>query len=209
MKQKCSFRLKLALCGFVLLLPTLACSPKFVIQGETVQGRVVHNDSGMPIADAAVAIRWIDHGDIRDTGKSTTFKASQDVSDQNGIFHIPIFENRDYALGVYKEGYVCWYNRDNFLTNEGITAKNLGHITINPALENGLEIRLTPFDASYSLQRHAGFTVRVAGECTDTNSGPFNRAIRSQYQLWQDNLRDRYRKLFSKMNKRRIESSDP
>jgi hypothetical protein len=207
MKPEYSFRLTLVCCGFVLLILATACSPKFVIQGQTIQGRVVHNETGMPITDAAVAIRWIGAQDHRDTGKSTTFKAAQDVSDDDGLFHIPIFENRDYALGVYKEGYVCWYNRDNFLKNEGITKKNLGHITQTPVLENGMAIRLTPFKDSYSLQHHAGFTVLVAGECTDTNSGPFNRAIRSEHKLWRDNLRNRYRKLFSKMNIRRMEPS--
>jgi hypothetical protein len=193
----------------VLLVLTLACSPKFVIQGETVQGRVVDHNNGQPISNAAVAIRWIDDRDLRDTGISTTFKAAQDVSDENGFFQIPVFRNRDYALGIYKKGYVCWYNRDNFLKNEGITQKHPGPITIRPMLENGMEIRLTPFEDSYSHQRHARFTVLVAGECTDTNSGPFNRAIRSEHKLWQDNLRNKYRKLFSEMNKRRIESSNP
>ncbi len=209
MKQKSNFHFKFMSCGFVLLALTMACSPKFVIQGEMVQGRVVQNDTGMPIADAAVAIRWISNQDHRDTGKSTTFKASQDVSDEDGLFHIPKFKNRDYALGVYKEGYVCWYNRDSFLKNEGITENNPGHVTKIPLLENGMEIRLSPFRDSYSRERHAGFTVLVAGECTDTHNGPFNRAIRSEHNKWRDNLRNKYRKLFSKMNQRRVEPSGP
>ena len=209
MKQKSNFHFKFMSCGFVLLALTMACSPKFVIQGEMVQGRVVHNDTGMPIADAAVAIRWISNQDHRDTGKSTTFKASQDVSDEDGLFHIPKFKNRDYALGVYKEGYVCWYNRDSFLKNEGITENNPGHVIKIPLLENGMEIRLSPFRDSYSRERHAGFTVLVAGECTDTHNGPFNRAIRSEHKKWRDNLRNKYRKLFSKMNQRRVEPSGP
>ena len=209
MKQKSNFHFKFMSCGYVLLALTMACSPKFVIQGEMVQGRVVHNDTGMPIADAAVAIRWISNQDHRDTGKSTTFKASQDVSDEDGLFHIPKFKNRDYALGVYKEGYVCWYNRDSFLKNEGITENNPGHVIKIPLLENGMEIRLSPFRDSYSRERHAGFTVLVAGECTDTHNGPFNRAIRSEHNKWRDNLRNKYRKLFSKMNQRRVEPSGP
>ena len=209
MKQKSNFHFKFMSCGYVLLALTMACSPKFVIQGEMVQGRVVHNDTGMPIADAAVAMRWISNQDHRDTGKSTTFKASQDVSDEDGLFHIPKFKNRDYALGVYKEGYVCWYNRDSFLKNEGITENNPGHVTKIPLLENGMEIRLSPFRDSYSRERHAGFTVLVAGECTDTHNGPFNRAIRSEHKKWRDNLRNKYRKLFSKMNQRRVEPSGP
>jgi len=186
MQRKLSFDVKLISCSFVLLVMTLACSPKFVIQGETVQIRVVDSNNGKPIANAAMAIRWIGDRDPRDTGKFTTFNSAQDVSDENGFFHIPLFRNRDYALGIYKKGYVCWYNRDNFLKNEGISTNHPEHITTGQILENGMEIRLTPFEENYSHQRHAGFTVLVAAECTDTTSGPFNRAIRSELKLWQE-----------------------
>jgi hypothetical protein len=209
MQRNLNFQLGLGACGFVWLVVTLACSPKFVLQGEMVQGRVVHAVTGAPIADAAVAIRWISQHDHRNTGESTTFKASQDVSDEDGLFHIPTFKNRAYALGVYKEGYVCWYNRESFLKNEGISKNNPDDATKIPLLANGMEIRLTPFKDSYSPERHAGFTVLVAGECTDTHDGPFNRAIRAEHKKWRDNLRKKYRKLFSKMDLRRIESSDP
>ena len=209
MKRKSNFHFKYVSCGFVLLALTLACSPKFVIQGEIVQGRVVHNDTGEPIADAAVAIRWFSMSDHRNTIESTTFKASQDISDEDGRFHIPKFKDRDYALGVYKQGYICWYNRDSFLKNEGNPENNPGHGTVIPLVENGMEIRLTPFRDSYSRERHAGFTVLVAGECTDTHNGPFNRAIRAEHKKWRENLRKKYRKLFSKMDLRRVVSSDP
>ena len=209
MKRKSNFHFIFAFCGIVLLALMTGCSPKFVLQGEMVQGRVIDNNTGKPIADAAVAIRWISNQDHRDTGQSTTFKASQDVSDEDGIFHIPKFNDRDYALGIYKKGYVCWYNRDSFLKNEGIKENNPGRAARIPVLEDGMVIGLTPFKESYSRERHAGFTVLVAGECTDTHNGPFNRAIRSEHNEWRDNLRNKYRKLFSKMDLRRIDSSDP
>lgn len=209
MQRKSNLHFKFASCGIVLLALTTACSPKFVILGEMVHGRVLNNDSGKPIADAAVAIRWFSKKDHRDTGVSATFQATQDVTDENGIFHIPKFQNADFALGVYKQGYVCWYNRESFLKREGIIEYNPGPVSKIPVVENGMEIRLTPFRDSYSLERHAGFVVLVAGECTDTHTGPFNRAIHSEEQIWRENLRDRYRKLLSKMDQRRIESSNP
>ncbi len=209
MNRKPNFHFKFAFCGFLLLALTVTCSPKFVLEGELVQGRVVDNNTEKPIADAAVAIRWFSNQYHPNTGKPNTFKASQDVSDEDGIFHIPQFKNRDYALGVYKQGYVCWYNRDSFLKNEGIPENNPGYGAQILLIENGMEIRLTPFRDSYSHERHAGFTVLVAGECTDTHNGPFNRAIRSEQKKWRDNLRKKYRKLFSQMDLRRVESSDP
>ena len=209
MKRKSNFHFKLAFCGIVLVALTMACSPKFVLQGEMVQGRVLNNDTGKPIAGAAVAIRWISNPDHRDTGETTTFKASQDVSDGDGLFRIPRFRDKDFALGIYKKGYVCWYNRDSFLKNEGIKENNPGHATKTLVLENGMVIRLKPFKDSYSRERHAGFTVLVAGECTDTHDGPFNRAIRLEQDKWRENLRNKYRKLFSKMDPHRIDSSAP
>jgi hypothetical protein len=76
-------------------------------------------------------------------------------------------------------------------------------------IKDGMEIKLTPFHDSYSRERHAGFTVLVAGECTDTHNGPFNQAIRSEYELWRDNLRNNYRKILSKSSIPKSEYTDP
>lgn len=89
MKRKSNFHFKFASCGLLLLALTMTCSPKFVLEGEMVQGRVVDNNTEKPISDAAVAIRWFSNQYHRNTGKPTTFKASQDVSDEDGLFHIP------------------------------------------------------------------------------------------------------------------------
>jgi hypothetical protein len=89
MKRKSNFHFKFASCGLLLLALTMTCSPKFVLEGEMVQGRVVDNNTEKPIADAAVAIRWFSNQYHRNTGKPTTFKASQGVSDEDGLFHTP------------------------------------------------------------------------------------------------------------------------
>jgi len=66
----------------------------------------------------------------------------------------------------------------------------------SPVIEDGLKIRLKPFEENYSREQHAGFVVLVAGECTDAHSGPFNKAIESEYELWRNNLRKNFQKVF-------------
>ena len=180
------------LCTFL----TAACSPKFIIQGETIRGMVVNDDSGNPIADAAVAIRWLRGSDHRESSSSTTFKAAQDISDERGFFNIPVFHNRDYVMGVYKKGYVCWSSKEDFLNDPQIRGPHDAQLRNSPVIEDGLKIRLKPFKKTYSREQHAGFVVLVAGECTDTHSGPFNRAIKSEYELWRNNLRKNFQKVF-------------
>ena len=195
MKKNLHCHLVFIFCCCLCLMLTSACSPKYIVQGRTIQGRVVDLDTGRPLTDAAVAIRWMTARDHRDSGSSVTLKAAQDITDEEGLFRIPVFSDREFAMGVYKEGYVCWFNQENFLKNEGINEVTLGHVTINPTMEDGMEIRLTPFKATYSRVRHAGFTVQVAAQCTDTHTGPFHQAIRSEYKIWQDNLRENFKKL--------------
>jgi hypothetical protein len=181
----------------ILFIPlTTGCSPKFIVQGLRVEGRVLDDRTGDPIDGAALAIRWLSPPDRRDYHSSFTFHAAQEISSKDGTFHIPVFPNRNYAMGVYKKGYVCWSSRDSFFENENMKGNKEGYGGIPPSLENGMEIRLKPFEARYSRKRHAGFTLLVAGECTDTSGGPFNRAIESEYELWRKNLRNGYRQIF-------------
>jgi hypothetical protein len=67
MKQKLNGHIILVLCCSICLVMTIACSPKFIVRGHMVQGRVLDTDTGMPPADAAVAIRWIAANDRRDS----------------------------------------------------------------------------------------------------------------------------------------------
>lgn len=186
------------LCCFLCTFLTAACSPKFIIQGEMIRGMVVNDDSEKPIEGAAVAIRWLSDPDHRDSGNSTTFKAAQDVSNARGFFKIPVFLNRNYVMGVYKKGYVCWSSKEDFLNAPEIKAPHDAQLRKSPVLEDGLRIRLKPFKETYSREQHAGFVVLVAGECTDTHSGPFNKAIKSEYELWRNNLRKNFQKVFDK-----------
>ena len=98
------------LAGFALIFSLLSCSPKCV-----VRGRVVDAETQQPIKGAAVAIRWYtDYPDNQST-KEGTVDAVQAVSNDEGIFNIPQYQDKKYILGVYKNGYVCWSSRDIFL----------------------------------------------------------------------------------------------
>jgi hypothetical protein len=59
-----------------------------------------------------------------------------------------------------------------------------------------MQIELKPFIKGYSKDQHAGFTVMVAGESTDTHKGPFHEAIESEYRLWRENLRTAFKDRF-------------
>jgi hypothetical protein len=186
------------LCCFLCTFLTGACSPKYIIQGETIRGMVVNDDSEKPIAGAAVAIRWLRAPDHREANSSTTFKAAQDVSDTRGFFNIPVFLNRDYVMGVYKKGYICWSSREDFLDDPQVRNPHAAHLQNSSVIEDGFRIRLKPLKETYSREQHAGFVVLVAGECTDTHSGPFNKAIKSEYELWRNNLRKNFQKSLMK-----------
>jgi hypothetical protein len=196
MKSKPAGILFYLIFGVLFILLTAGCSPKFIVQGRRVEGRVLDDKTGYPLEGAAVAIRWLFLEDRRDSNRSFTFHAAQEISGKDGIFHIPCFPNRNYVMGVYKQGYVCWSSRESFFENENIKGNQKSYGGTSPALENGIEIRLKPFEAQYSRKRHAGFTLLVAGECTVNSSGPFNRAIESEYNLWRNNLRNGYRQIF-------------
>ena len=57
-----------------------------------------------------------------------------------------------------------------------------------------MQIDLIPLKNIHARDLHAGFTVMVAGESTDTDSGPFQEAIQSEYKLWRENLRKDFQK---------------
>ena len=140
------------LCGFLCTFLITACSPKYIIQGETIRGMVVNDDSGNPISGAAVAIRWLRVPDHRDANSSTTFKAAQDVSDARGFFNIPLFLNRDYVMGVYKKGYICWSSREDFLDDPQVKDPHDAHLRNSSVIEDvGFGVQ-TPFRVDTHLQ---------------------------------------------------------
>ena len=181
--------------SIALFLSLAACAPKSIING-----RVVDAATGQPIEDAAVAIRWLETQSEDNSSTVHTFDAAQDLSDKDGNFSIPEYQNRKYVMGVYKEGYICWSSRSDFSSS----GREKTSFRFPPNVENGMEIRLEPLKEGHSRDEHAGFTVLVAGEVTESKKGPFYKAIMPLFRKWRDNLRKEFQKRMG-----RKDSDDP
>jgi hypothetical protein len=181
----------LFLISIALFFSLAACASKSLING-----RVVDAETGQPIKEAAVAIRWFESQPEDNSKTVHTFDAAQDLSDKNGNFSIPEYQNRKYAMGVYKEGYICWSNRSDF--SSGTREKT--SLRFPPNVENGMEIRLAPLKEGHSQDKHAGYAVMVAGEVAESKKGPFYKAIMPLFRKWRDNLRNEFRKQIGPKN---------
>jgi hypothetical protein len=173
----------------LLVISLISCSPKCV-----VRGRVVDAETQQPIRGAAVAIRWYtDHPDKK-PAKTGTISAVQSVTDDKGVFKIPEYPDSHHILGVYKNGYICWSSQDIFTMDPDISRTNNYRKRKLHRIKEGMQIELEPLQKIHPKERHAGFTVMVAGESTDSDLGPFNQAIQTEYQLWRENLRKDFQK---------------
>ena len=179
------------LTAFVFILSIISCSPKCV-----VRGRVVDAETRQPIKGAAVAIRWYTGIRGQQSGETETVDARQALSDEKGLFIMPEYPDKKYNLGVYKEGYICWSNRDVFINRPEVAARKNLQPNNSPPIKEGMVIGLLPFKKEHSRNLHAGFTVMVAGQSTEKPDGPFHQAIESEYHLWRDNLRKDFQKQF-------------
>ena len=173
----------------LLVLFLISCSPKMV-----VRGRVVDAATQQPIKGAAVAIRWYTDYPDEQSATSATVDAVQAVSDAKGVFKIPEYPEKQYILGVYKNGYICWSSKDIFATAPGSARTEKYRKRKHHRLEEGMQIALEPLRGYHPRELHAGFTVMVAGESTDSDMGPFHRAIQPEYRLWRENLRKNFQK---------------
>jgi hypothetical protein len=181
----------LFLISIALFLSLAACASKSIING-----RVVDAETGQPIKDAAVAIRWLENQSEDNSNTVHTLDAAQDLSDKDGNFSIPEYQNRKYVMGVYKEGYICWSSRSDF---SGGTPEKTS-LRFPPNVENGMEIHLAPLTEGYSRDKHAGFAVLVAGEVAESKKGPFYKAIMPLFRKWRDNLRKEFQKKMGPKN---------
>ncbi len=179
----------LVFASLALISLFVSCSPKCV-----VRGRVVDAETGRPIEGAAVAIRWYAEYPDQQSDKSETVDAVQALSDDLGVFKIPEYPDKQHVLGVYKSGYICWSSRDVFLIGPGESNKLKNREPNGHYIRDGMKVALSPLKNHHSRDLHAGFTVMVAGESTDTDAGPFHQAIRSEYQLWRENMRKDFQK---------------
>ena len=177
------------LTGLVLIISMISCSPTCA-----VRGRVIDADTGQPIKGAAVAIRWYTDSSGQPSAKPKTIDAVQALSDEKGVFQIPEHPDKQYILGVYKNGYICWSSRDIFAIDPAISSTDKYRKRKYYRFIDGMEIELEPLPSGHPKDLHAGFTMMVAGESTDTDQGPFHQAIQAEYQLWRQNLRKDFEK---------------
>ena len=177
----------LFLSGILFFLSLAACAPKCIING-----RVVDADTKHPIKGAAVAVRWVEDLPESNSATTQTFDSAQDLSDEDGYFNIPDHPDKNFVMGVYKEGYICWSNRSSFTSGK----KEATIARQNIRLADGMQVRLEPLKADDSRDQHAGFTVLVAEEVTESKQSPFYNAIKPLFKRWRDNLRQQFRKTF-------------
>ena len=175
---------------FLLFISLISCSPKHV-----VRGRVVDAETQQPIQGAVVAIRWYTGAAEKQSAKTGTIAAVQSVTDSRGVFKVPKYPETHHILGVYKSGYICWSSQDIFTMAPPARShmekyrKRKKH-----RIKDGMEIELEHLRKTHPRDLHAGFTVMVAGESTESGLGPFHQAIQTEYRLWRENLRKDFQK---------------
>ena len=177
----------LFLAGVLLILSLAACAPKCIINGRVVDAETEH-----PIKGAAVAIRWVEEPPESNSATSKAFDSAQDFSDKDGYFKIPDHPDKNFVMGVYKEGYICWSNHSSFTNGK----KEATIARQNIRVADGMLVRLEPLKAGHSQDQHASFTVLVAEEVTESKQSPFYEAIMPLFKRWRDNLRKQFRKTF-------------
>ena len=177
--------------GILLILSLAACAT-----GYRINGRVVDAETQHPIKGAAVAVRWVKNAPETDSAEKQTFDSAQDFSDKNGYFEIPGHPDKNFVMGVYKEGYVCWSSRSKFAGGNDETRIARRDLQVT----DGMQVRLEPLKEGHSRDQHASFTVLVAEEVTESKQSPFYNAIRPLFKRWRDNLREQFRKAVGKHN---------
>ena len=173
----------------LLVISLISCSPKRV-----VRGRVVDAATQQPIKGAAVAIRWYTDYPDKQAATSGTVDAVQAISDAKGAFKLPEYPEKQYILGVYKNGYICWGSKDIFAVDPILARAEKYRKRSHHRIQEGMQIELEPLRSGLPKEMHAGFTVMVAGESTESDLGPFHQAIEAEYQLWRENLRKNFQK---------------
>ena len=162
-----------------------ACTPKCIING-----RVVDAETQYPIKGAAVAIRWYENHDSNGSVKTRTIDVNQDLSDAEGKFKFPHHQDKNYVMGVYKDGYICWSSRSSFANG----AKPVAVPKTDTRVENDMVVQLERLDGDHWEDQHASFTVLVAEEVTASRQSPFYKAIKPLFRRWRDNLREEFKK---------------
>jgi hypothetical protein len=159
-----------------------------------LNGRVVDAETQYPIEGAAVAIRWYENIDNNGAATTRTIDVNQGLSDEDGKFKFPDHRNNNYVMGVYKEGYICWSSRSRFSNG----SKTAVVPKTDTRVQNDMIVQLERLMGAHSKDEHASFTVLVAEEVTASKQSPFYEAIKPLFKRWRDNLREEFKKTFSR-----------
>ena len=193
MKAK-SIRPTRLLMFIILGLFLAACTPKYVINGQ-----VLDAETRQPIKGAAVAIRWYEsHTDANST-TTRTLDVNQALSDDRGNFTFPDYPEKNYVMGIYKEGYICWSSRSSF--SNGTKSAAVSNGEAQP--RDGMQVCLEPFTEEHSQDQHASFTVLVAEEVSASKKSPFYEAIKPIFIRWRDSLREEFNKTFGRQKSKK------
>ena len=175
----------------IILMLLTACTPKSMING-----RVVDAETENPIKGAAIAVRWYEDTPGSNTAMPRTIEVNQDFTDGDGNFKIPEHQDKNFVMGVYKEGYICWSSRSSFSNNVNMEAVTKS----DTRAENGMVVRLERLKNGHSHDQHASYAVLVAEEVTTSKRSPFYEAIKPMFTRWRDNLREEFKQTFQQHN---------
>lgn len=171
---------KMLLFGVCVLfsISTFGCGIRYMIQGQ-----VLDAETGEPVEGAAVAIKWYEYKISAPYASGyNEVETAEDLTDTKGFFQLPKYSFKQYFMGVYKSGYVCWNSDTIFYPDrtsyEKRFEKRKGH-----EINNDMVVKLSPFRDSYPRDEHATYTVNVWRKLSIRGLGIFEKAIESEIQL--------------------------
>jgi len=155
----------------------------------TITGQVVDAETGEPIENAVVNIKWLEPGPGPPGMRATvTTEEAEDVSDAKGRFKLPKYSSllatRRFRMAIYKKGYICWSSVRIFPKEYIWTGKEWTFPTMKKrtgfTLDDGMIIRMEPFKEQYSREMHALFTTSISAPM---RTGLFSDAIAEETKL--------------------------
>jgi hypothetical protein len=160
-----------------------------------VRGRVVEAETGKPVEGAVVAIQWGTYDIMTQltllSSGWVTIAEYETLTDDDGYFDISGHLFREYYMGAYKKGFICWDSETVFMP-EGKDFKEMFVPREDFSFGRGMVIELEPFKEHYPKYAHAHFTTVVDTKCS---GGPmFDDAIIPERLVIEKKIRERKEK---------------
>jgi hypothetical protein len=195
--KECEMKTKLSVMSqsmmfLLLMLFTSGCG----LLRYPVKGKVVDAETGKPIEGAAVGVHWYDYSIqgclLPYASGYHQIETASALTDVNGVFEIPKRTFKEYHLGFYKKGYVCWSEGDIFHPEfydrwQASQGKVGGEKIREPRrgfwLAPGMVIRLEPWKEGYSVFGHAEFVGSINRDVDGARH--FSDATREERSIWE------------------------